>query len=175
MKKILFLALFLNSIFLGVAYSDDITETRGLAVQEASLGNTRFSFVNFQSLLEVYPTSMYTQDALFATGEYYFLIGDQRNAAESFMHLVNDFPGYKGEIFALVYLLKLAQLRGQTNLANELQNKIVAYKRPVSLFRHTKKYIFTSPMYRKYKVIYHPNSVEFSVDGHPFMKIPRQD
>ncbi|MGA2774463.1 MAG: outer membrane protein assembly factor BamD [Candidatus Omnitrophota bacterium] len=172
-KAVLFLfsLLFFNFIFFKAAYPQDSEETYQTGLQAAKSRDSGFAFMYFQMLLDNYPESRHRQDALFATGEYYFFSRDYRDAAGKFLQLVNDYPGYKGEIFALAYLFKLAELQGKESLAKELENKIVTYERLIFLFKDYKKYKFKSPLYRKYEVIYHIDNVEFYLDGEIFAKI----
>ena len=130
-----------------------------------------FAFMHFRSLLINYPDSKYAHDALFAIGEYYFIAGDYNNTIEALSNFINDYPDSEGLSFALMYLLKAAEIRRQEPLAEKLKNKIISLKRLSFLFRESKGWTYKSPLRIKYRVIYYMDKVEFYVDDKLFEKI----
>ena len=161
-----FALLILCSILLhsNLAFAQNDNQIYAMAIREAKAGNMDFAFMHFRSLLRNYPDSKYAHDALFATGEYYFIAGDYNNTIEALSNFINDYPDSEGLPFALLYLLKAAEIRRQEPLAEKLKNKIISLKRLSFLFRESEGYTYKSPLRIKYRVIYYIDKVEFHVD-----------
>jgi hypothetical protein len=90
---------------------------------------------------------------------------------EALSNFINDYPDSEGLSFALMYLLKAAEIRRQETLAEKLKNKIISLKRLSFLFRESKGWTYKSPLNKKYRVIYYIDKVEFYVDDKLFEKI----
>lgn len=172
-KRLIILFMILLFIFLScnVGYTQEEAQIYSRALEAIKSGDIDFAFLYFHSLLTNYPESKYTQEALFATGEYYFLIADYRDAAAAFIRFVGDYPNSKAKPFALAYLLKIAEKGSQESLVKNLENKIATLQRLSLLFRKFKEYKYRSPLYRKHRVIYYVDKVEFYIDGQLFAKI----
>lgn len=169
-RKLLLMALLVLLSF-NLGYAQDDRQIYSMAIREAESGNMDFAFMHFRSLLRNYPDSKYTQDASFAIGEYYFIAADYKNAAEVWSTFINDYPDSKGLPFALLYLLKLAEIRRDGSLVEKLKNKIIGLNQLTFLFRESKGYTYKSPLRRKYRMIYYIDKVEFYVDDKLFEKI----
>ena len=169
--KILCAALLLVLSFFNIAHAQEGGQIYSMAVREARSGNIDAAFMYFRSLLTNYPDSKYTENALFATGEYYFLIADYADAIPAFTRYLNDYPDSAGITFTLMYLLKIAEKRGQELLAKNLEKKIVTFRQMSFLFRESKEYKYQSALYRKHRVVYYIDKVEFYIDGELFAKI----
>ena len=141
------------------------------AVQAARAGHIDFAFMQYRSILNESPESPYSEYALFASGEYYFLLPQRSQAAAFFHSYINRFPDAKGKLFALAYLYKLAQLEHDDPLAQELARKIVADTQLSLIFRDFKEYRYQSPLAREHKVIFHIDHIEFFVKGERFAEI----
>lgn len=169
--KIFFIILLL--IFLS-PHRGDTQEDKKLysqGIKAARSGDIDFAFMNFYRLLSIFPESEFSEDALFATGEYYFLIGDYYDAARTFNRFINNYPGSEAELFALIYLLEIAKIRGKEKLVKILEKEIVTSQRLAFLFRDFKEYKYLSPLFKSYKVVYFIDKVEFYIDGKLFTKI----
>jgi len=162
---------FLILLFCRAGYCQESQEIYHEGVQAARAGDLDYAFMYFQSLVKEYPESRYGNDALFAMGEYYFIKGDYPDANGVFIKLINDYPDSKGEIFALVYLLKIAESRGNEDLAQDLKDKIATSKRLVLLFKDSKEYKYKSPLSKAYKAVYYIDKVHFYLDGELFAQI----
>jgi len=167
----LWIPVLLIIFFCNTGYAQDSKEMYYQGIEAAKSNDLDSAFLYFESLLANPPESKYRQDALFATGEYYFLIGDYRDANRSFVQLISNYPDFKGKLFALAYLLKIAQ--GQSNEAavKNLENKIVTFKQLIFLFKYSKEYKYKSPLCKKYKVIYYIDKVQFYLDEELFAQI----
>jgi outer membrane protein assembly factor BamD (BamD/ComL family) len=158
-------------LFCRMGYGQDSHEIYQEGVQAARAGDLDYAFMYFQSLVKESPESKHGNDALFAMGEYYFVKGDYPDANNAFIKLINDYPDSKGEVFALAYLLKIAESRGNDDLAQNLEDKIVTSKRLVLLFKDSKEYKYKSPLNKKYKAVYYIDKVHFYLDGELFAQI----
>jgi hypothetical protein len=88
------------------------------------------------------------------------------------VELVDNYPDFKGKLFALAYLYKIAESAGQEELKEKLKTEIVTFKRVSLLFRNSQKYVYRSPLLKRYKVEYYIDRVEFYLDGESFAQIP---
>jgi hypothetical protein len=158
-------------LFCNAAYAQDSKEMYYKAIEAVKSKDSDSAFMYFQLLLKDYPESKYKEDALFATGEYYFAIGDYRDAKSAFLQLITDYPDSKGRLFALVYLLKMAEKQAKESLVENLENRIVTFKQQIFLFKDYKEYKYKSPFSKKYKVIYSIDKVQFYLDGELFAQI----
>jgi len=154
-----------------VGYAKEAKQIYATAVKAAQSGDLDSAFMTFLSLLKNYPESQYREDALFAIGEYYFQIGDFKDAAGTFIKFINEYPDSKAKPFVLVYLLKIAERDKLESLVKSLEKEIVTSRQLVLLFRDFKEYKYTSPLFKKHKVIHYIDKVEFYVEGQIFAKI----
>lgn len=129
------------------------------------------AYMYFNSLLSEYPGSAHREQAVFALGEFSFLRGDLKAAATLFTSFISEYPDAKGKVFALAYLFKIAQDQGYEQLVLRLKNEIVTYRQLSLLFRNSKEYRFRSPLFRKHRVIYYIDKVEFYADGELFAQV----
>lgn len=169
--KVLCAAALFAALFLGTGYAEEGGRLYSSALREARSGNKETAFMYFRSFLANYPDSKYARDALFATGEYYFLISDYADSAQSFTRYLDDYQDSPCVSFALVYLLKIAEKRGEEPLARDLEKKIATLKQMSFLFRESKEYKYRSALFRKYKAVYYIDRAEFYIDGELFAKI----
>ena len=170
-SKILFLVLVSILLAGGVSHAREDQEIYSAALENAKSGNREFAFMYFRSILTKYPDSKYTQDALFAVGEYYFLLADYDDAFEAFGRYTRDYPHSQETPFVLIYLFKMAKIKGKDSLAGKLEKAIVTFRRLSLLFRNSRDYKYRSPLFRKHRVVYYIDKVEFYVDEELFAKI----
>ncbi len=153
------------------AHAQSEERLHALAAEAAGSGQIDAAFMHFRSLLTEYPHSKYEERALFAMGEYYFRAADYRDAAQMLTSLLEGYPDSEGRLFALAYLLKIAERAGEEALAQKLKNEIVTLRQHSFLFRNFKEYKYLSPLSRKYRALYYIDKIEFYVDGELFAQI----
>jgi len=165
----LFLFLFLFSSQTLSAGEDARIYSRALSAARA--GQIDFAFMHYRALLKDYPDSKLKARALFAQGEYYFLSPNYREAASYFNEFMRLNPDSQGKLFALAYLLKIAQLQGNQSLEKDLQKSILTLH-PVGLvFSEFKEYGYRSPLNRRYKAVFYIDKVQFYAQGEMFVQI----
>jgi len=169
--KIAFVIILLIFLSWNLVNAQEEAELYSMAASAVRSKDFNTAFMHFRLLLENYPESKYREKVLFALGEYYFLVGDYSDAVGAFVSFINDYPNSKGRQFALVYLLKIAQSRGEESLAKTLEEKIITFRQLTLLFSNFKEYRYRSPLRRQHKVIYYIDKVEFYVDKEFFAKI----
>ena len=141
------------------------------AQQAAREGQTDFAFMHYRALLRNYPQSRYRLTASFALGEYHFLAPNYKKAGEYFQRIIEEFPDAEEKIFALVYLLKIAEKADDTERIQMLSSAI-AHARQVSLvFQDFEEYKYTSPLNHLHHVVFHIDRIEFYVEGALLEKI----
>ncbi|MFH1414122.1 MAG: hypothetical protein ABIG56_04685 [Candidatus Omnitrophota bacterium] len=172
--KRLVVILLLYLLFYGynLSYAEGDALMYSRAAKAAKAGNVSAAFMYFHSLMNSNPDSRYRDEALFAIGEYYFLISNSYDAFISFADFVNEFPDSQGKVFALVYLLKIAEKADKTSIAQGLEKDIVTFKRLILLFKEYKEYKYLSPLHREHKLVYFIDKVEAYVDGELLAQIP---
>jgi TolA-binding protein len=141
------------------------------AINESKAGNYEFAFLNLHSLISTYPTSKYVENSLFAIGEYHFLSNNSSEAVDSFSQILERFPDSKSTVFAMAYLLKIAQKRGSTDLAANLEKAIATFHKLSLVFRNSKDFIYRSALGAKYRAVYYIDKVEFYKDGELFAQV----
>lgn len=170
--KILCVVLLFVPAFLTAAYAKkEDGQIYSQAIRESRSGNMDAAFMQLRSLLTGYPDSKYAENALFAVGEYYFLIADYDDSSRAFVKYLDDYPESKFISFALMYLLKIAEKRGDGLLAKSLEKKIVTFRRVCFLFKECKEYKYRSVLNKKHRAAYYIDKVEFYIDGALFAKI----
>jgi outer membrane protein assembly factor BamD (BamD/ComL family) len=170
--KILLAFLILTLLSCQVVGAQTSGEFYSQAVSLVKAKDLDSAFLHFRSLFNEYPNSKYAQRALFATGEYYYLVSNYKEAVTTFIKYLNDYPDSANRLFALMYLYKIAELKQEESLLENLKKEIVDFKQLVFLFRKFKEYKYRSPLLRKHKVIYYIDKVEFYVNGELFEEIP---
>lgn len=169
-RKLFFVILFLLLPCVITCAQDD-RQLYYTALENARSGNRDFAFMNFCALLEQHPHSRYAREALFACGEYYFLISDYDDAFKALGQYVGDYPESREMPFVLMYILRIAKIKGEGALAKKIEKDIVMLRRLSFLFRDSKEYRYRSPLFRKHKAAYYIDKVEFYIDGELFEKI----
>lgn len=152
-------------------YALDSRETYGAAVKAVRSGDTDIAFMHFRSIVSEYPNSKYAEKALFATGEYYFTKGGFPDAAKAFMTLINDYPDSRARLYALSYLLNIAERQHQASLKETLKKEIIQSRQRVFLFKNSKEYKYRSPFLKTHRLIYYVDKMECYVDDKLIAKI----
>ena len=169
--KRFFIVILLIFLFVQKGYPYGDRDLYYQAIQTAQSGNTHFAFMYFRRLLREFPESRFFEDSLFTTGEYYFLIDDYFDAKKTFEKFINDYPESRARLFALTYLLKIAEDQQRQSLRQDLEKQILKLKQIVLLFKDFEEYEYTSPLSKKYKAIYFIDRIEIYIDDDLFTKI----
>lgn len=141
------------------------------AVKYAKTGHSDFAFMHYSKLLRNYPSSKYRNQALFATGEYYFQISGLKQAAAAFQTFVDEYPDSDERLYALAYLLSIANKDNDESSAQSLERQIIDLQQVSFVFRESKEIVYRSPLYQNYKTIIHIDKIEFFVEGELFAKV----
>ena len=115
--------------------------------------------------------SKYRDKALFATGEYYFKISGFQQASEAFQTFVDEFPNSEERLYALAYLLSIANKAEDELFAQGLERQIIDLQQVSFVFRESKEIVYRSPLYQNYKAIIHIDKIELYVEGELFAKV----
>ncbi len=170
-KKILINFFLILLILNSQASAGESDQLYSKATKAAKSGQLDFAFMHYRSLFQKDPQGKYKEQALFALGEYFFLNAHYQEASKYFTtYLGNDFP--KGrKLFALLYLFKIAQIKNNPPLIDELKKKIITFERQSFIFREAKEYQYLSPLNRSHKVIFTIDYIEFYIGGNWVEKI----
>jgi len=141
------------------------------AVKFAKAGQSYFAFMHYSNLLRNYPISKYREKALFATGEYYFRESGLEEAETAFKMFLSEYPDSKERLYALAYLLNIANQDENKLFVQDLENQIINLQQVSFVFRKSKEIAFRSPLYKNHKVVIHIDKIEFYVEGELFAKV----
>lgn len=140
-------------------------------IDAARLNNLDSAFMYFHAFLSSRPKSDLVELALFATGEYYFLIRNYQDAFSTFMKIIKEYPHSKTKPFVLMYLLEVTKIYGHEELINDIKKEIVIFRQVGLVFSDFKEYSYVSPLFRKHKAVYFIDKAEFYIDSELFTKI----
>jgi outer membrane protein assembly factor BamD (BamD/ComL family) len=171
MKTLLIGAGFIAVFLVGTAYSQDAGDSYAEAKELLKTGDFDLAFMHFRSLSMEHPDSKYAKNALFAAGEYHFLVKNYTVARNRFLKFIEAYPESKAKLFALAYLLNIAKKYNQPAVISKLEKEIVSRKQMVFLFKNFKEYSYASPFKRKLKVVYTIDKMNFYIDGEPLAEI----
>ena len=159
-------------VWLGsVGFAPGAVQVYSKAVEFAKAGQGHFAFMHYNKLLRNYPTSKYREQALFATGEYYFRISSSQQAAAAFRTFLSEYPDSEERLYALAYLLCIAQRDKNTLSVEGLEKQIIDLQRVSFVFRESKEISYRSPLYQNYKAVIRIDKIEFYVEGELFAKV----
>lgn len=157
--------------FGSVGFTSGAVQEYSQAIKYAKAGQGDFAFMHYNKLLRNYPASKYRGQALFATGEYYFQLSGFKQAAAAFQALVDEYPDSDERLYALAYLLSIANKDNNKSLAQGLEKQIIDLQQVSFVFRETKEIVYRSPMHQNYKAIIYIDKIEFYVEGKLFAKV----
>jgi len=136
-----------------------------LAQEALKSQDKQFAFMNFRYIAENYPNSRLREKALFATGEYYFLTSDYKDAFKAFEDFLNDYPDSKMKPFALFYIFSIANNTGKEDFAKEMEQQVINWERVILIFKESKEYKLKSPLGINYRLAHYIDRLEFYIDG----------
>ena len=142
------------------------------AVRSAKQGEYDFAFMDFNTILQSYPSSHYCLAAEFALGEYYFLQNNLQMASDEFKDLYTKYPQHQEALIALMYLFKIAQIQDHPDDMKDYRNKTASFRQLAFIFNEKKSFKFLSGLQHKYKLVYYINKVELYVNGELFTEVP---
>ena len=156
----------------------------GLIINSSLLGNislhakqaqlsaqSDFLFMQYRQFFRESPKSKKGLDALFAMGEYYFLMSDFDHANECFQLFLKDGKSKSKKLFTYAYLVRISEIKGNKKQSKELSKELMLYQKNIFIFNDSKQYKFQSPFKRRHKIVYSIDKVEFFVEGKSFEKI----
>lgn len=162
LRDVCFAAIFaLLSAALSAEADDDLYSQ---AASYAKNGDFDAAFMSLHLFINNNPPPKLAEKALFSIGEYYFLKSDFFDANAAFERLIKEYPGSKEKVFALAYLLKIAQIRKNKPARDKAENEIAASKQLILLFSESKQYKYASLFGKKYKAVYFIDKVEVHID-----------
>jgi len=170
LKLIVFLILVIIQSASG-AYALNDASLYQYAQQEVKEGDLDFAFLHYNAILKYSTFSKYYKEALFATGEYYFLNNNYTKAQEAFSAYIEHYPKDDGLLFAIVYLLKMEQSFFESSYAVDLKKQVITYKQLSLLFSEFKEFSYESPLALTYKALYFIDKAEIYIDGKLFEKV----
>ena len=146
----------LISVWMGSAgFAPGAIQAYSRAVEFAKAGQVDFAFMYFNELMRNYPESKYREQAFFAVGEYYFRISGLRDAEESFKAFIEEYPDSKQRLYALAYLLNIAEKNQDAVFVQALEKQIIDLQQVSFIFRETKEVAYQSALYQNYKAVIH--------------------
>jgi len=173
--KNIFYFLFLSVLILTVPFTSSWAGEDGKiykqACQSARAGRVDAAFMDYRAILRDFPSSKYAEKAAFAEGEYYFWMPEYRQSMISLNEFVQKYPESDAKLFALAFLLKMAEGKNDEAFAKVLRQQIIEFKNISLIFKKYDEYAYRSPLYKEYKAIYHIDKVEFLVDQELFLTI----
>lgn len=155
----------------GSGFSSGAVHIYSMAAEFAQAGQKDFAFMHFNELLRDYPESRYREQALFATGEYYFRIYNYQGAEAAFKTFLEEYPDAKERLYTLAYLLSLARRNQDKGAVEELEKQIIELQQVSFVFRETKEITYRSPLAQNYKAVIHIDKIEFYVEGKLFANV----
>jgi len=138
------------------------------AAKFAKMGQLDLAFMNYQAVLR---NDKLSAQALFASGEYYFLNSFPEKSKTAFKQYIQMTTNIDGKLFALSYLLKISRLQNNQESIKKLETDILSLKRQGFVFKEEKEYQYISPMHRNHKVIYTIDKIAIIIEGQRFEKI----
>lgn len=157
--------------FAGAGFVYSAGDLYSKAIEFSEAGSAHFAFMHFNKLLRNYPESKYRQDALFATGEYYFETRSFHSAQKTFKTYLDEYPDSEETIYILAYLLHIAQRDKDLSLAGDLEKKIIDLQQVSFVFRDSKEMTYRSPLNKKYKAMVRIDKIEFYLEGDLFAQV----
>ena len=170
MVRILFIFAIL-SLSSSPAFAGEDARLYAEARKMAQAGQTDFAFMQYQTILRDYPSSRFTEQALFAEGEYNFMVQNYDQAKEAFQSFLIHYPDSKGKMFALIHLWRIAQIQNDAAAAKNFEKEVVTQKQVSLVFRDRKEYQYISPLNHIFKAAIHIDKIEIYAGGELFAKI----
>src|SRR5437773_1041895 len=127
LSKIFIMSLVM-SLWGPVVFAGEDARLYAQARKMANAGPVDFAFMQYQTILRDYPISRFTEPALFAQGEYYYMMEDYNQAKKAFETFLERYPQSKGKLFALAYLWRIAHSKNDEASAKNFEREMIAQK-----------------------------------------------
>ena len=163
--KILLVIVFLLVVPNCLARASSVESISRKAEKSARKGQVDFAFMRYRSLLSSNPKVSFRRRALFAMGEYYYMMSDHKNATKYFNEYLKVAKNEEAILFASVYLFDLAKKNRDVRDAERLENEIKLAKRNSFIFDESKEYSYWSPLNRMHKAVYNIDEIRIYVEG----------
>ncbi len=128
-------------------------------------------FMHYRQVFRESPDPKERFNALFAMGEFYYLMSDYLNAKDCFKTILQEDHDKLRKIFAYAYLMNMADMDGEKKSQKELSKELMLFQKNIFVFRNTRQHNFDSPLHRQHKVVYSIDKIEFFVEGKNFAKV----
>jgi len=155
----------------GAGFVSEDGQVYSMACEFARVGRQEFAFMHYNHILREYPQSSYREQALFAAGEFYFNVFSYKEATSAFQKFIDEYPDAEERIYALAYMLNLAEREQDIEAVKGLEKKIVALQQVSLVFRKTKEASYLSPLHQHYQAVIHIDKMEFYVEGDLFAQV----
>ncbi len=142
------------------------------AVSSAKQAEYDFAFMDFNTILELYPHSRYGPAAEFAIGEYYFLENNLPMASDEFLDFYAKYPQHEEALIALAYLYKIAQTRHLPEEMKKYRKKAASFRQLTFIFNNNKYFKYRSGFQHRYKLVYYIDKVELYDNNKLFTEVP---
>lgn len=159
------------SLFSLLAYAGESGYFFAKAKEAARTGQLDAAFMNYRFLLINDPDFKLRHLALFANGEYNFLMSSYAEATSLFKDYLETKTDDQSKLFALAYLYKMAEIKKEKDLFQKWQKQIVALKQHLFLFQEAKEYLYQSPLLRAHRAVFSIDKIEFFIEGDLFAQI----
>lgn len=146
------------------AFSNGVRFARG--------GQMDFAHMEFRAILKDHPRSRFYSPALFAAGEYFFLMGNHAEARAAFQDYAARDPEASSKMIALAFLWKIADIEKDEAAAGQAVREIVNIKQVSLVFRKSQEYQYLSPMNQHYLAVVHIDHIDIFAGGKLFVEIP---
>lgn len=160
MKKLVCISLFV--LIIGVSLgsvSSSSAAVVGLTAQ------ADFLFMQCRKIARESPKSDKGLEALFAMGEYYFLMGDYTHAKECFEEFLQLGKDKYQKLFTYVFLIKIAESQADNKSSKQLLKDLMVLQKNFFVFKKSKQFTFKSPLNLRHRIVYSIEKTEFYVEG----------
>jgi tetratricopeptide (TPR) repeat protein len=170
---IIFICLLITYLFISNGFCGEDKDFYYRGIKAARAGQIDKAFSYFDLVLRNLSVSnRYTENALFATAEYYFSINADRDAKIAFRQVASDYPKSITALLSLGYLFNMAKAEGEQESLESIKKEIIGFKQVSLLFRDSEEFKYLSAMNKKYKAVYYIDKVEIYIDGELFQDVP---
>lgn len=170
-QRIILLLILIISLLPPCAGASEEAALYSKAVTAAKSGQTDFAYMYYNSLARNYPQSKYREKVLFVQGEYCYQLPQYAKSKKALQEFIRDYPDSDGKLFALAYLYKIAEYEKDKTTVEKLKKEILIFKQVGLIFKEFKDYKYNSPLYHRYRAVFHIDNVEFYIGGQLFAKV----
>ena len=170
LNRIFLIGVFI-SLSCSIAFAGEDARIYGEARKMARAGQTDFAFMQYEEILRDYPNSRFAEQALFAQGEYYFMMVNYPYAQKAFQSFLAKYPNSNGKLFALAHLLRMAKSQNDEVSVKNFEKEMIVQKQVSLVFRDRKEYHYKSPLNQPFTAEIGIDKIEIYVGGDLFVAI----